>query len=72
MGEISMININFGNKSILIKEGDSLAELLAANDCTEGSYAVSLNQAFIPRSYYATTLLREGDVVDLITPMQGG
>jgi sulfur carrier protein len=34
--------------------------------------AIALNHQFIPKSLYSNTLLKEGDRMDLIIPMQGG
>lgn len=38
----------------------------------EGNFAVAVNMEFIPRSLYGETLLREGDRVEIVLPMQGG
>ena len=36
------------------------------------SFAVAVNQQFIPKAHYATTNLKQGDEVELLVPMQGG
>lgn len=38
----------------------------------DGNFAVAVNMEFIPRSLYGETLLREGDRVEIVLPMQGG
>ncbi len=35
-------------------------------------FAVALNGQFIPRSQCDTTLLNEGDSIELLSPIQGG
>lgn len=38
----------------------------------EGNFAIAVNMEFVPRSLYGETLLREGDRVEIVLPMQGG
>ena len=38
----------------------------------EKKFAVAVNSQFIPRSQYAEILLKEGDDIELLVPMQGG
>ena len=33
---------------------------------------IACNEDFIPRSDYDSTTLRDGDLIDIVTPMQGG
>lgn len=35
-------------------------------------FAIAINQSLVPRALYDSTLLKEGDHVDIIVPMQGG
>jgi len=35
-------------------------------------FAVALNSEFVPNSLYASSPLSDGDVVELLIPMQGG
>ncbi|TAK73257.1 MAG: sulfur carrier protein ThiS [Gammaproteobacteria bacterium] len=60
------------NKRFKSEKTCSLAELLIAQTCKEDCFAVAVNQVFIPRADYAITLIKESDIVDIITPMQGG
>ncbi|MET1254449.1 sulfur carrier protein ThiS [Aliikangiella maris] len=36
------------------------------------SYAVAVNEQFIPRSQHSQQVLQEGDSIELVVPMQGG
>lgn len=38
----------------------------------EKNYAIAINSLFIPKSSYSTTVLNEGDRVELVSPSQGG
>jgi thiamine biosynthesis protein ThiS len=33
---------------------------------------VALNASFVPRSRYPDTLLKDGDAIDILTPLSGG
>lgn len=36
------------------------------------TYAVAINMQFVPKANYASTMLQDGDVIELLAPMQGG
>ncbi|ACV25549.1 sulfur carrier protein ThiS [Kangiella koreensis] len=38
----------------------------------EGNFAIAVNMEFIPRSLYGETMLKEGDRIEVVLPMQGG
>ncbi len=38
----------------------------------QSTFAVAINQTFVPRSNYATTELQAGDDIEILSPMQGG
>ena len=67
-----MIHIYLNDESHPIESNQSLHHLLLRNNYTELHFAIALNNQFIPRTAYSTTLLNEGDRVDIIVPMQGG
>ena len=53
------------------KEPLSLKELLEELGYKEG-FAVALNETFILKSKYDTTLVKNEDRVDIVAPVQGG
>lgn len=67
-----MITIRFKDESISIASALSLSQLLLNQGYVEPYFAVAVNKQFVPRSSYAGITLADGDVVDLIMPMQGG
>jgi len=67
-----MITIRFNNEAITVKKNHLLIDLLTENGYTKSYYAVALNRCFVQNTDYATTLLCEGDVVEVVMPMQGG
>ena len=56
----------------LIDEATALSSLLKAHGNNEGAFAIAVNDTFIPRSDYESTILNDGDRVELLIPMQGG
>lgn len=50
----------------------TLAALIAELDYEDRHVATALNQAFVRRRDRSTTLLKEGDAVEIVTPRQGG
>ena len=52
----------------------TLIELLAAKEISPDGrgVAIALNGAVVPRTAWATTALRTGDVVEIVRAMQGG
>lgn len=66
-----MINVYFNDECHQIKS-QSLHEFLLHKNHRDLHFAIAINNQFIPRTAYSTTLLDEGDRVDVIVPMQGG
>ena len=55
-----------------IEDATTLSSLVKTHGNDESAFAVAVNDTFIPRSDYEATVLREGDRVELLVPMQGG
>ncbi|MEM8979981.1 MAG: sulfur carrier protein ThiS [Pseudomonadota bacterium] len=51
--------------------GPNLAEALEQAGLT-GRFATALNEAFVPSHMRAQTLLKDGDRIEALSPMQGG
>jgi len=49
-----------------------IAEALAHWEHIRGTFAVAVNNSFVPTGAYQSTPLNQGDRIDIITPMQGG
>lgn len=67
-----MIHIQFNDETILLQKNCSVAELLMQKKFLDNYFAVALNRHFVARTQYDTTFLQEGDIIELIFPMQGG
>lgn len=66
------MNIKLGDNLISLTEKTSLANLLVKHGYTQPHFAVAINKQFVPRTEYALTTINDGDVIDIIMPMQGG
>lgn len=67
-----MIHVHFNDELIFLDDNYSLAEFLIQKNYTKDYFAVAVNRQFIARSQYSVTFLKDEDVIDLISPMQGG
>jgi thiamine biosynthesis protein ThiS len=70
--EPTMITIYFNQKKLSLIHDITLVDVLSSQGFLKGCFAITLNQVFIPRPYYPTTFLKEADIIDIISPMQGG
>jgi sulfur carrier protein len=60
------------NGELVLTEAASLEELIAAQGFAPDTVATAVDGSFVPRRVRATTLLREGLQVEVLSPMQGG
>lgn len=67
-----MINIRLNETICSLELGQSLHDILVREGYTNACFAIAVNKQFLPRAEYATTFLKEGDCVEMISPMQGG
>ena len=64
------ISVN-GEKKVFEKAQMSVRELLEALAYKEG-FAVALNTTFVLNTTYETTMIKDGDALDILSPVQGG
>jgi sulfur carrier protein len=50
----------------------NLYDVLAQNDYIEMMIAVAHNGTFVPKAQYKSTTLKDGDLIEIVAPMQGG
>jgi sulfur carrier protein len=55
-----------------LHDGVTVEELLRELGVRRDFTAVALNREIAPRSTYTTTVLREGDRLEIVHPMAGG
>ena len=66
------MRIVVNGQPIEVAEGSTLAALLAQLGVRRQFTAVALNREVARRDTYATTVLREGDRVEIVHAMAGG
>jgi len=67
-----MISLFLNGEQKSIATDTLLSQAIVAWHYNEPHFAVAINQAFVPRSEYESTLLKHGDRVEVVSPMQGG
>lgn len=66
-----MIEISVNNEKKILK-ATTVAILLGECGFTAEKVAVAINAEFVPRSQYASHQLKNGDLVDVLSAVQGG
>ena len=50
----------------------SIQKFLTKHSSVSKDIAVAVNLSFVPKSTYSEYYLKEGDDIEIVTPMQGG
>jgi sulfur carrier protein len=66
------IEIELNGRKREVRDGESVAALIADLGLRPGMVAVELNESLVPRDRRESTPLRAGDKVELVTIMGGG
>lgn len=67
-----MLKLSLNGDKINLAENQSLSILLEQHGYQSQKIAVAINGEFVPRSQYDSTLIAEGDEVDVIQAVGGG
>ncbi|WP_440682457.1 sulfur carrier protein ThiS [Cysteiniphilum halobium] len=67
-----MIEIVLNGEKKQLKSQQSLQALLTDIGFASSYAAVAVNKSIIDYSAYDTTQIKQGDEIDILTPMQGG
>lgn len=67
-----LINVFLNDKHITINANTTLSRAIEQWQLTTNTFAIALNQNFIPKDCYHKTLLNENDRIEIVTAMQGG
>ncbi|HLD67566.1 MAG TPA: sulfur carrier protein ThiS [Pseudomonas sp.] len=66
------MQIQLNGEPFELPTGQTVAQVLAGLDLIGRRVAVELNREIVPRSQHATTVLREGDQVEVVHAIGGG
>lgn len=66
------ITVKLNGEAKTIEANSQLSDAIDRWQLDGNSFAVAINQHFIPKACYEETQLTEGDSIELVIPMQGG
>jgi len=67
-----MIKISVNGDIKEINENLNIIQLIKALEYKIKGFAVAINMTFIPIAAYEKTMIKEGDKIDILSPVQGG
>jgi sulfur carrier protein len=67
-----MITVSINGETKKIDAGLSVKELIALLNYTHENFAIAINTIFVARQTYEETIVKEGDTIDILAPVQGG
>jgi sulfur carrier protein len=66
------MTITINGRAVRWSAGSTVADVVAALSAGPRGVAVAVNGAVVPRTAWAGTPLTDGDVVEVLTAVQGG
>ena len=67
-----MLHYTLNNQPATTKVNTSIKALLQKLIKEEQPFAVAVNKTILPSNQFELTLIHSDDVIDVLTPMQGG
>ena len=67
-----MIRISVNGEIKEIKENLNVTQLIEVLEYKIKGFAVAVNTTFVSISTYSETIIKEGDTIDILAPVQGG
>lgn len=67
------MQVKFNGELLEIENALSIHDFLSQRGILSSAYfAVAINRQFVPRNQYRAIIIKANDVIDIVTPMQGG
>lgn len=66
------MKITLNGEEQALKNQATIETLLKENGYDGKLVAVAINNEFAPKTSYATTIINDGDAIEIVAPMQGG
>ena len=66
------MNILLNNKKEKINEGMTVDQLIKVKSINNKYFAVEINEQVVPKSNYHNHVIKDGDVIEIITAIGGG
>ncbi len=67
-----MITITLNGEQAQLSPELFLSEAIEQWGYENQAFAIAINKSFVPRSAYQAVTLKEGDQIELVSPVQGG
>lgn len=67
-----MITVKINNEATNLQPNTTVAQALATLGYQNSKIAVAVNGEFVPRASYPGTILQANDLIDIVSPIQGG
>jgi len=67
-----MIKVSVNGEIKELEEGLNIHQMIEALDYRTKGFAVAVNTTFVSIKSYDTTIIKDGDTIDILAPVQGG
>ena len=67
-----MIKISVNGEVKELQNNLNVSEMIEALEYKVKGFAVAVNTTFVPIAKYDETIIKEGDTIDILAPVQGG
>lgn len=67
-----MITLQLNGENKELRVGSSIVDAINEWQLEQQSFAIALNEEFVPKSSYSSIALQDGDRLEVLIPMQGG
>ena len=67
-----MIKVSVNGEVKELEENLNVGQMIEALEYKVKGFAVAVNTTFVPIAQYDETMIKEGDTIDILAPVQGG
>jgi len=67
-----MIQVSVNGEIKELEEGLNISQLIEALEYKTKGFAVAVNTTFVPIAEYEKMMIKNGDTIDILAPVQGG
>ena len=67
-----MIKVSVNGEVKELEENLNVDQMIEALEYKVKGFAVAVNTTFVPIAKYNETIIKEGDTIDILAPVQGG
>jgi len=67
-----MIKVSVNGEVKELENGLNVSQMIEALEYKVKGFAVAVNTTFVPIAHYGEMIIKEGDKIDILAPVQGG